>query len=236
LHNKEIRPRYVVIRNRPYQIGENTQMEPVDEAQRRSRSKGLCECLVVGLMLYSLVPDCASAGDQPQSGDARRNTDARHTAPAQIAAPSLPAPFIFSAPRAEAPLFSPTEFRPRRQGLLEAAAARSEVSVIDAPMLRDTSIARELSEAKTQDRVRLLTLWQSRASSLSLQAGKRGAPSLQWSTPWMHRDASSRGLFDRLLLAAPRSFGSAVRAGGSHPAGATVPAKPFDLGTPTSTK
>jgi hypothetical protein len=236
LHNREIRPRYVVIRNGPFQIGENAPMEPVDQAQRRSRSNGLCECLVMALALYSLAPDRASAGDQPQSPDARRNLDPQKIALAQIAAPSFPAPYVFSAPRVEIPLFSQTEFRPRKQGLLEAAAARGEASVIDAPMLRDTSIARELSEAKTQDRVRLLTLWQSRASSLSLQAGKRGAPSLQWSTPWMHRDAASRGLFDRLLLAAPRSFGSTVRGGGSHPAGAMVPAKSLDLGTPISNK
>lgn len=225
-----------MIRNGPFQIGENAPMEPVDQAQRRSRSNGLCECLVVALVLYSLVPDTASAGDQPQGPDARRNIDPQKTALAQIAAPTFPAPFVFYAPRAEMQVISPTEFRPRKPGLLEAAAVRSEASVIDAPMLRDTSMARELSEAKTQDRVRLLTLWQSRASSLSLQAGKRGAPSLQWSTPWMHRDAASRGLFDRLLLAAPRSFGSTVRGAGSHSAGAMVPAKSLDLGAPINNK
>jgi hypothetical protein len=225
-----------VIRNWPWQIGENAQMEPVDESHRRSRSKGLCECLVVALLLYSLVPDKASAGDQPQSPDVRRNTDAQKTALAQIGAPSFPAPFAYSAPRAQRDVFSLTEFRPRKQGLLEAAGARSEAAVIDAPMPRDTSIAGELSEAKTQDRVRLLTLWQSRASSLSLQAGKRGAPSLQWSTPWMHRDAATRGLFDRLLLVAPRSFGSTVRGGGAHAVGAIMPARPLDLGTPINSK
>jgi hypothetical protein len=148
----------------------------------------------------------------------------------------FPAPFAFSAPSAAPQEFSPTEFRPRRPGVLENAAARSEVPVIDAPMLRDSSIARELSEAKSQDRVRLLTLWQSRASSLSLQAGKGGAPSLQWSTPWMHRDAASRGLFDRLLPTAPPSFGGPVRNGGLRPAGAILPAKPLDLFAPINNK
>jgi hypothetical protein len=37
-----------------------------------------------------------------------------------------------------------------------------------------------------------------------LQAGKHGAPSLQWSTPWAHQGAS-HGLFDRLLTARPRT-------------------------------
>ena len=166
--------------------------------------------------------------------DARRNE--QKSAHAQSAVPSFPAAFAFSGPREAMPAFSPTEFRPRKPGLLAAPAAGSEASVIDAPMLADTSIVRELSEAKTQDRVRLLTLWQSRASSVSLQAGKRGAPSLQWSTPLMHRDSSSPGLFDRLLAIAPHSSGSTVRGGGSHQAGATASMKPLDLGTPINDK
>jgi hypothetical protein len=205
-------------------------MEPL-EAQRRSRSNGLCECLLAALALYGLAPGSASAGDQLRSPAARQNANMQKTVRAQIAAPSFPAPFAFSA-LPEMPVFSSTEFRPRKPGLLEAAEADSEHSVIDAPMLADASIARELSGAKTQDRVRLLTLWQSRASSLSLQAGKRGAPSLQWSTPWMHRDSDVRGVFDRLLLAAPRSIGSIVRGGGPRQAGAMAPAKPLDLSTP----
>ena len=208
-------------------------MEPL-EAQPRSRSNGLCECLVVALALYALVPRDAAAGDQPQSRDTRRNADTQKAVRAQIAAPAFPTPFAFPAPP-EMPAFSPTEFRPRKPGLLEEAAGRSEGTVIDAPMLRDISIARELSEAKTQDRLRLLTLWQSRASSLYLQAGKRGAPSLQWSTPWMHRGTAARGLFDQLLPIAPHGFGSGGRSAVSRQAGSTTPGKAFDLSTPLNT-
>ena len=207
-------------------------MEPV-EAQPRSRSNGLCECLLVALALYVLAPRNAAAGEQPQSRDGRQNTDTQKAVRAQIAVPSFPAPFALSAPP-EMPVFSPTEFRPRKPGLLEEAADRSEGAVIDAPMLRDISIARELSEARTQDRVRLLTLWQSRASSLSLQAGKHGAPSLQWSTPWMHRGRAARGLFDQLLAVAPQGFRSAGRAGPSRQAASMVP-KASESGTPLKT-
>jgi hypothetical protein len=226
-----------VIRNGPEPIGENTAMEPVDESQRRSRSKGICECLPLALAFYSLATGSASAGDQPPSANARRNTETQKAALAQFDAASFAAPFSLSARAAELPQFSATEFRPRKPGML-AATARNEASFMDARMLGDTSIARELSDAKTQDRVRLLTLWQSRASSLSLQAGKRGAPSLQWSTPWMHRDAAARGLFDRLLLAAPRGFGSTLRGGGSRPAPAIAAAKSadIDIGLPINDK
>jgi len=193
-------------------------MEPIEP--RRLRTIGIRECLMTALVLYSLSPGEASAGDQTQSPDARRVADVPKPARLQ-----LDAPFFF----AKGQEFSATEFRPRRAGPFQAAAGSSETPVIDARMLRDTSIAHELSEAKTQDRVRLLTLWQSRASSLSLQAGKGGAPSLQWSTPWMHRDADSRGLFDRLLRAGQPSFGVAMRPGASHPAAAISPTKPLDL-------
>jgi hypothetical protein len=224
LHNREIQPRYVLIGYAPVPLGENSQMEPIEP--RRLRTIGIRECLMTALVLYSLSPRDASAGDQTQSPDARRVADVPKPARLQLDAPFFPAQYGFSTRGQE---FSATEFRPRKAGLLEAAAGSSETPVIDARMLRDTSIARELSEAKTQDRVRLLTLWQSRASSLSLQAGKGGAPSLQWSTPWMHRDADSRGLFDRLLRAGQPSFGGAMRSGASRPAAAISPGKPLEL-------
>jgi hypothetical protein len=211
-------------------------MEAVDETRRRVRGNGMREFLLTALVLYSLAQGDASASDSPQSPNGRRNTDSQSVARAQIVAPSYPTPFAFVAPRAEAQAFSPTEFRARKPGLLEATAAADRAFVIDAPMLRDTSIARGLSEAKSQDRVRLLTLWQTRASSLSLQAGKRGAPSLQWSTPWMHRDSTSRGLFDRWLAVSPRSFGSTVRGGVSNQSGAIAPAKTLGSGAPTNNK
>ncbi len=193
------------------------------------------EYLLTALVLYTLAPGYASAGDSPQSPAAAGITDALSAAHAQIVAPAYPATFAFIAPP-EAPAFSPTEFRARKPGLTGAAAAANQAFVMDAPMLRDTSIARGVSEAKTQDRVRLLTLWQTRASSLSLQAGKRGAPSLQWSTPWMHRDAVSRGLFDRWLAVSPRSFGSTVRGGAPHQAGAIAAAKTLESGPPINNK
>jgi hypothetical protein len=211
-------------------------MEPVDgaiSAQRQSHGNGLRESLML-LVLYGLMPCDAFAADQ--SNDAKALRDAgEQKSRIQLAEPLFPAPFALAAPRAEPQAFSATEFRPRKRGLVNENSARSEASVIDAPMRRDSSIAREIAEFKSQDRVRLLTLWQSRASSLSLQAGKRGAPSLQWSTPWMHPNASSRGLFDRLLTVSPRSFGSSPR-GSVRPAGAIGPLKPLDLGTPINNK
>ncbi len=207
-------------------------METV-EAQRWRRSHGLCECLLGALALYSLAPGNACADGQLKTADARRSTDAQKNLLARSAAEPWPAAFSLSTPP-QTPAFSPTEFRPRKAGLPDAAPATGRASVIDAPIFGDTSIARELSEAKTHDRVRLLTLWQSRASSLSLQAGKRGAPSLQWSTPWMHRDGAARGLFDRLLL--PHGFGATGRGASSRQAGTMAPVKPLDRANPLDSR
>jgi hypothetical protein len=80
-----------------------------------------------------------------------------------------------------------------------ADAARGTSPVLDAPMLKNTSVWQQLAQYKSQDRVRLLTLWKTQSSTLSLQAGRHGAPSLQWSTHWVKREDASRGLLDRLF-------------------------------------
>jgi hypothetical protein len=130
-----------------------------------------------------------------------------------IAAWMFAPPLVTSIPPA-LPQTAAAEFSPRRRGLPDGNFAAGETSVF-APMIEDTSLARRMAESKSQNRVRLLTLWQSRVSSVSLQAGRHGAPTLQWSTPWMHHEGSSRGLFDRLIPISPHLFSRAgrVRAG-----------------------
>ena len=68
-------------------------------------------------------------------------------------------------------------------------------------MLRGTSVWQRLSDYKSHDRVRLLTLWESPGSTVSLQAGKRGDPSLQWTSRLMNRELGmpGRGFLRRLL-------------------------------------
>ena len=66
-------------------------------------------------------------------------------------------------------------------------------------MLRGTTVWQRLDEYRVHDGVRLLTLWESRGSTVSLQAGKRGDPSLQWSSRLNSHDGATRGLLDRLF-------------------------------------
>jgi hypothetical protein len=200
------------------EIGRRADATVAGSAARRRNI--IRENALLTLVLYSVV-----RATQALAGDQLTNVDSS----------------MFSAPFGSAkPLiddgFSATEFLPRKHSVASLDSARSGASVIDAPMLRSTSVWQQLAEYKSQDRVRLLTLWQTRGSSLSLQAGRRGAPSLQWSTPWVHRGGTSRGLFDRLLVLPVRA-GNTLRSSVPRPmGGVAAQPKPLDLSSGSSTK
>jgi hypothetical protein len=194
----------------------------------QARSATLRDGMMMVLALYGAARSgTALAVDSPTRFELARP---------QLAAPLLTQPALelsFVAPplRLEPEAFSATEFRPRKRGVLDSNAGHSQNTLSDMPRLQDDSFARQIREFKSQDRLRLLTLWQSSASSLSLQAGKGGAPSLQWSTPWMHRGSGSRGLFDHLLSVSPRGAFGAPRSNVSRPSSLNNPAKSLDFGS-----
>jgi hypothetical protein len=94
-------------------------------------------------------------------------------------------------------------------------------------MFRATTVWQRLNEFRAQDhRVRVLTLWEMGGSSVSLQAGRKGDPSLQWSSSWTNRSKVSHGILDRFLAA---SLSSMVNRGNSphYSPTSTNPAKPL---------
>jgi hypothetical protein len=185
--------------------------------QSNSRCRCIRDSALLTWVLYGIVHATrALAGDQT---------------PHVSATSMFPAAFVSIKPLRNVEVFSATEFRPRIQSLVPVDPSRGGRSVIDAPMLKSGSFWQQMSEYRSEDRVRLLTLWQARGSSLSLQAGKRGAPSLQWTTPWVHREGASRGLFDRLLMAPARSTPSPSRGNAPHPSTAALPPKSLELGS-----
>src|SRR6202021_1807391 len=116
----------------------------------------------------------------------------------------------FGAPAtSDNPVFSATEFRPRKHTVFDSDPAVN--SFADAPMLRGTTVWQRLAEYRSHDRVRLLTLWESSGSSVSLQAGKRGDPSLQWTSRLMNRGGSTEGLLDRLFSVSLARAGNGLR-------------------------
>lgn len=195
---------------------------------RQMRSAYLRESMLMALAIYGVA-----RGGSAFAADAAAKFELPRT---QFAVPQLAQPLPLLSPSftaipslAEPEAFSVSEFRPRKRGFLEFNANRSETRLTDMPRLQDNSVARQMTEFKSQDRLRLLTLWQSHASSLSIQAGKRGTPSLQWSTPLIRRDSSPRGLFDHLLSVSPRGALGGVRNAAPRQPSLIGPAKALEL-------
>jgi hypothetical protein len=183
----------------------------------------LCrESLLLCLVLSGVVRASeALAGDQ---------------SPGTAAASMFPAAFVSVRPLTDVEMFSATEFRPRKHSLVDVDPSIGGRSVMDAPMQRGGTLSQQMAEFRTESRLRLLTLWQTRGSSLSLQAGKRGAPSLQWSSPSVHRGSASRGLFDRLLIAPARSGGPNARSNVPRATAGAPQSKALDLSSSVGAK
>jgi hypothetical protein len=166
------------------------------------------------------------AADAPMNADSNAKADEINAHGAsQPAAMILSDPVLlarqFSAP---APL-STSAFRPRPAAQSESQMSRGGF-MMDEHLMGTTTVWQQLSQFRSEDRVRLLTIWQTRASSVSLQADKHGGPSLQWSSPWMIRGRSSNGLLDRLFNVPSR--GIASRISGAKGTPAPSPLKPAE--------
>ena len=201
-----------------------------------ARCNSVRDKMLVGLVLFTLVPTGeALAGDQTSIANAARNAGADNLRPSSpparmlISSPParvlIAAPEVFAAPAsADSPVFSTTDFRPRKHTLFDPMVT----SFGDPPMLRGTTVWQRMSEYKSRDRVRLLTLWESSGSTVSLQAGKRGDPSLQWTSRAMNRGGSTRGLLDRLFSVSLAGAGNRLHRT-DRSTGAPATAKPVTM-------
>ena len=70
--------------------------------------------------------------------------------------------------------------------------------------LQLTSAWQRLADYRSNNGIRLLTLWQATAGTIALHEGKHGGTSLQWTSHIMNRGDASRGLLDHLFSAAVR--------------------------------
>src|ERR1022692_767262 len=93
-------------------------------------------------------------------------------------------------------MYSTAEFRPRGTSLSAMGTATHDQSV---PMLRDTNIWERMADFKSIRGIRLLTLWASRGSTLSLQAGHGGGALLQGTSRTFGRGEGTHSLLDHLF-------------------------------------
>ncbi len=173
--------------------------------------------LLIGLVAVTLVRAAeALAGEQAsgaghagalEPGDARQSTmlpAAVFDASGKYSMPGMP----------EMSAFSKEEFRPRGRSISDSGA---QAGLGDDRLISDTTVWQRLSEFRVRDRVRVITLWQSGLSAVSLQAGKRGSPSLQWTSRLMN-SGEAHGLLDRWLPAdSAGGKGASAATGVAHP-------------------
>jgi hypothetical protein len=171
-----------------------------------TRYTGACGSMLVGLVILTIVHASeALAGEQvpPTVSAARPDLNAaREFAP--TSAFMLPLPSYQAVPSSyqavDLPVlksFSADEFRPRGRSMLEKDSPFVDAEA--APMLKGTTVWQRLSDYRSHDRVRVVTLWEAGGSTVSLQAGRRGNPSLQWTSRLMNRGGATRGLLDQVF-------------------------------------
>lgn len=167
--------------------------------------------ILLGLVLFTLVRTSeALAGDHASITQATLDPGVDSFRRLPASATMMAAPADFTAPTdAGNQMFSSTDFRPRKHTLFDSDPSVTAFS--DPPMLRGTTVWQRMSDYKSHDRVRLLTLWESTGSTVSLQAGKRGDPSLQWTSRLMNRGGSTRGLFDQWFSVSLFNAGNRLR-------------------------
>jgi hypothetical protein len=176
-----------------------------------ARAPAVYDHVFVGLILWTLVHTTeALAGEPgPLAGSAARPdlNYSRQVTPASMLMLWVPAPYrALDLPDADA--VSTREFRPRRQ---PAQSVDSRTDAVDQePIMNRTTVWQRLSDFRIRNRVRLVTLWETGGNSLSLQAGSKGGPTLQWTSRLMNRGRVSHGLIDELFST---SFDGAVGRG-----------------------
>lgn len=195
-----------------------------------ARCNGVHDRTLLGLLFFSLIrAGEALAGDHAAITRAAADpmiAESRQPSPAATAAVTNLE--FFTVPKTtDVKIYSPTDFRPRKPTVFDRDPAVSTLG--DAQLLHGTTVWQRLSEYRSHDRVRLLTLWESSGSAVSLQAGKRGEPSLQWNSRLMNHDGSTRGLLDRLFSVSLSGAGNGLR-NSTRTTGA--PAAPKPVGNP----
>jgi hypothetical protein len=111
---------------------------------------------------------------------------------------------------AEPHVFSSTDFRPRGHSVIDKDPA---IANANDNLMSDRTVWQQLQEFRSRDKLRVITLWESGASAVSIQTNRKGDPSLQWTSRLMNRGGATRGVLDRWTPASV--FRSFSHSGGS---------------------
>jgi hypothetical protein len=95
----------------------------------------------------------------------------------------------------ETKVYSSKDFRPRGRSMFDSDPRVAPAEALTA----DKDLGHRLKEYKSRDHIRVLTLWETGASAVSIQTDRKGDPSLQWTSRLMNRGGATQGLLDRLF-------------------------------------
>lgn len=151
------------------------------------------------MILTSVRTSEALAGEPMAiAGDAPKPDVIPAPAPASLSAAAVGIPTNFQALDLTADeTFASQSFRPRGRSILEKESPFGGPA--ETPLISSSTVWQRLSEYHTRDRLRVLTLWQTGGNSVSLQAGKKGDPSLQWTSRLMSHGRATHGILDALF-------------------------------------
>jgi hypothetical protein len=92
--------------------------------------------------------------------------------------------------------YSATEFRPRGRSIFDTDQRLNPPA---GTLTADKNLMQRLNEYRSHDRVRVLTLWDTGASAVSIQTDHKGDPSLQWTSHLFNHGGATQGLLDHLF-------------------------------------
>ena len=150
------------------------------------------DAALLGLVLWTLAYAAeALAGDQPSAAAMPAPANSPH--PMQLSALMNPIPDLFRTSEAVQSNRA-AEFRPRSRSSAQPADLPKPLD--DESIMRSSTVWDRLTESRSHDGVELVTLWHTGGNSLSLQAGRKGDPTLQWTSRLMNRGSGPHGLLD----------------------------------------
>jgi hypothetical protein len=92
--------------------------------------------------------------------------------------------------------YSATEFRPRGHSIFDADP---KLNPPGGGFTSERNLLQRLNDYRSHDRVRVLTLWDTGASAVSIQTDHKGDPSLQWTSHLFNHGGATQGLLDHLF-------------------------------------
>ena len=187
-----------------------------------ARCGGAREALIVAMLLYGLAQTGeALAGDQSANVVKDIQPMVGGTPLSMAFAPTA-STLAAAAAAGNDHQYSATDFRQRKTGTVDSQSSPEIEPASESQPLRVTSAWQRLADYRAQGRIQLLTLWESPRSTVSLQSGKHGGPSLQWSSRVMNRGGATRGLLDRFVASSLSAAGLGSRAAARGPASAAA--------------